>query len=61
MILLLSIITFVQGIDTVFTEEDWSVDQVCILSRIKVIGRLQTPLADTPSIPLGSEYDIVPL
>ena len=60
MTLLLSIIAYVHCICTVFTEDDWSVSQVCILSRIKVTDRLQTTLADTLSIPLGSKYDFVP-
>ena len=61
MILLLSIIPFVHGIDTVFTEEDWSVGQVCIRSRIEVTGRVHGTYPDTLSIPLGSKYDLVPL
>ena len=61
MILLLSIIPFVHGIDTVFTEEDWSLGQVCIRSRIEVTGRVHGTYPDTLSIPLGSKYDLVPL
>ena len=61
MFFLISIIAYVHGIYTVFTEEDWSVGQVCILSRIAISIWLQLALADTPSIPLGSKYDLVPL
>ena len=60
MIRLLSIIAYVQCICTVFTEDDWSVSQVCILSWIKVTDSLQTMLADTLSIPVGCKYDFVP-
>ena len=60
MFFLISIIAYVHCICTVFTEEDLSVGQVCILSRIKVTGRFQGTYPDTLSRPLGSKYDFVP-